>query len=527
MTRLALHWQILGGMVIGAAIGLTLNFTASDRVREVPAEELPQGVTRLFVHDTANRIDIQIKYDDNRQQEWVVDGTRRVEGSVATLGQLLEKDPQAHGYFQAYGRSRSRWVGDAAKRWGGLFLRMLQMVAVPLIATSLITGVMSLGHAERLGRMFIRTLLYYVCTSMLAIVTGLIVVNLFRPGLGGGVARGGEEAISLSGNLGEVLFGQIETMIPSNLVGALAEPNFLSVISFSLAFAIFALLVGGKTADLLRDLFGAAFEVMMAMTMAIIKLAPLGVLLLMLYVTATQGVDVFKSLGWYMLTVLCALAFHATITLPLILKLVARRSPWEFAQAMSPALLTAFSSASSNGTLPLTLANVEERAGISNRVSSFVLPLGATINMDGTALYEAVAVLFIAQLYHGANLELTQQIIVAVTALLASIGAAGIPHAGLVTMIIILQVVGLPVEMQGIIIAVDRVLDMCRTSINVWSDSCGCAVIARLDRKSGQDSFPDNRADHVQARQSGKRGQDSFPDNRAGHVQARQSGKES
>ena len=148
---------------------------------------------------------------------------------------------------------------------------------------------------------------------------------------------------------------------------------------------------------------------------------------------------------------------------------------------MSPALLTAFSSASSNGTLPLTLACVEERAKISNRVSSFVLPLGATVNMDGTALYEAVAVLFIAQLHFGESLPLSQQIIVAITALLASIGAAGIPHAGLVMMVIILQAVGLPVEMQGIIIAVDRVLDMCRTSVNVWSDSCGCAVVAHFE----------------------------------------------
>jgi Na+/H+-dicarboxylate symporter len=159
---------------------------------------------------------------------------------------------------------------------------------------------------------------------------------------------------------------------------------------------------------------------------------------------------------------------------------VARREPLEFVKAMSPALLTAFSSASSNGTLPLTLASVEERAGVSNRVSSFVLPLGATINMDGTALYEAVAVLFIAQLYHGVSLPIGQQIIVASTALLASIGAAGIPHAGLVMMVIILQAVKLPVEMQGIIIAVDRVLDMCRTVVNVWSDSCGCAVISRF-----------------------------------------------
>jgi Na+/H+-dicarboxylate symporter len=219
--------------------------------------------------------------------------------------------------------------------------------------------------------------------------------------------------------------------------------------------------------------------------MAIIKRAPLGVMLLMIYVTATQGVEVFKALGWYMLTVLCALLFHAIITLPLIVKVVAQRNPRVFARAMSPALLTAFSSASSNGTLPLTLASVEQRAGVSNRVSSFVLPLGATINMDGTALYEAVAVLFIAQLYYGANLALSQQVIVAVTALLASIGAAGIPHAGLVMMIIILQAVGLPVELQGIIIAVDRVLDMCRTSVNVWSDSCGCAVIARLEARGG------------------------------------------
>ena len=169
--------------------------------------------------------------------------------------------------------------------------------------------------------------------------------------------------------------------------------------------------------------------------------------------------------------------------LPLILKYVARRHPAEFAKAMSPALLTAFSSASSNGTLPLTLTCVEQRAGISNRVGSFVLPLGATVNMDGTALYEVVAVLFIAQ-FSGIDLTLADQVIVAVTALLASIGAAGIPHAGLVMMIIILQAVGLPTEHQGLIIAVDRVLDMCRTSVNVWSDSCGCAVVSRLDGAS-------------------------------------------
>ena len=185
-----------------------------------------------------------------------------------------------------------------------------------------------------------------------------------------------------------------------------------------------------------------------------------------------------------MVAVALALGFHAVVTLPAIVWFFARRNPLAYAKAMSPALLTAFSSASSNGTLPLTLSCVEHRAGVRNRTASFVLPLGATINMDGTALYEAVAVLFIAQLHFGEMLPLSQQIVVAITALLASVGAAGIPHAGLVMMAIILQAVGLPAESQGIILAVDRILDMMRTSVNVWSDSCGCAVVDALEEAS-------------------------------------------
>jgi Na+/H+-dicarboxylate symporter len=361
---------------------------------------------------------------------------------------------------------------------------MLKMVAIPLIVTSLVTGVVGLGQADRLGRMFGRTLVYYVATSMLAIVTGLVMVNLIRPGSGHAAAVEAAAPLAASRaegkSLGAVLFEQLETMIPPNPFAALAEGNFLSIIAFSILFGVFAILVGGKTAKLIAEFAEASFEVMMRMTMAVIQLAPFGVLFLMLSATASQGAAVFASLGLYMAAVACALAFHAIITLPAIVKFVARRDPWEFARAMSPALLTAFSSASSNGTLPLTMTCAEERAGVSNRVTSFVLPLGATVNMDGTALYEAVAVLFIAQ-YSGIDLSLAQQVIVAFTALLASVGAAGIPHAGLVMMVIILQAVGLPTESQGLIIAVDRVLDMARTSVNVWSDACGCAVVGRFE----------------------------------------------
>ncbi len=520
MLRIALHWQILVAMLAGAILGIGLNaLTGTQRQGEsveyqtdsiqllgmADAIEVPAG--RIWSIDTPGRILIQVDESVSRRivvgerqlvdrllaqsgEPWpaaVGDVSRHV---VPRLSELAASDPAAYALFQQYGRSTARRIGDWAKLAGDLFLRMLKMVSVPLIIASLLSGVVGLGHAERLGKMFGRTLLYYLSTSLLAIVIGLLMVNLIRPGVtvaadaSGVVAQVAGEVHQQHGKgLEIVLFEQLKNMIPPNPFEAIAGGNFLSIIAFTLAFGICTILVGGSTAERIGELVDAAFQVMMKLTMLIIAIAPIGVFFLMLSVTATQGAGVFGTLGWYMLTVACALAVHAMIVLPAILHFVAKRSPVKFAQAMSPALLTAFSSASSNGTLPLTLTCAEERAKISNRVGSFVLPLGATINMDGTALYEVVAVLFIAQM-SGIELSLAQQIIVAFTALLASIGAAGIPHAGLVMMVIILQAVGLPTENQGLIIAVDRVLDMCRTSVNVWSDSCGCAVISRFESSS-------------------------------------------
>ena len=484
LSHLALHWQIAIAMVIGAFLGTGLNMGAGDRRSELGPSDLPGGYRQATIHDTPGRIEIELVPVEGPVRRWVIGGDLkdRASGALATPDELKTEDAVAYELFQVRGRSWARWIGDGAHRLGGLFLRLLKMVSIPLIVTSLGTGVMGLGHARSLGRMFSRTFLYYMATSMLAIVTGLVMVNLFQPGIGSPFQPHQDATPAASQSVMEILFQQLETLIPPNPIEALSSANFLSIISFTILFSICTLLVGGQVAERLRRFFADAFDVMMKMTNGVIKLAPAGVFFLMLYVTATQGMAVFISLGQYMITVLAALGFHALIVLPLIVRLVAGRNPWEFAKAMSPALLTAFSSASSNGTLPLTMSCVEQRAGVSNRVSSFVLPLGATINMDGTALYEAIAVLFIAQVYHGANLPLAQQIIVAVTALLASVGAAGIPHAGLVMMVVILHAVGLPVNMLGIILAVDRVLDMCRTSVNVWSDSCGCAVVARLER---------------------------------------------
>ncbi|TWU37065.1 dicarboxylate/amino acid:cation symporter [Novipirellula artificiosorum] len=482
MLRLALHWQILIGMLAGTLIGLVLNMTCSTRSVEIAeSSRLPKGIVAANIDDSSASTRIRYTNSAGTTIERTIDPVDRSENVFPSVEMLAQSDPIAVQIYERHGQSLAKRVGAWFSRLGGLFLRMLQMVAVPLIVTSLMTGVIGLGSSAGIGRMFRRTIVYYLCTSMLAITTGLFVVNVIRPGLRGEAVKVAKVETSDAASLVDVLFAQLEAMIPKNPLSALVAPNYLSIIAFTIAFSLFTISVGGRTQDRIGSLATAGFEVMMAMTMAIIRLAPVGVFFLIAAVTATQGANVFMSLAWYVVAVASALSIHALITLPLIVKFVARRSPFEFAKAMSPALLTAFSSASSNGTLPLTMSSVEERAGISNRTGSFVLPLGATINMDGTALYEAVAVIFIAQLHFGMNLPLSQQIVVAITALLASVGAAGIPHAGLVMMAIILHAVGLPMEMQGVILAVDRVLDMARTAVNVWSDSCGCAVVEALE----------------------------------------------
>ncbi|HBE71035.1 MAG TPA: dicarboxylate/amino acid:cation symporter [Planctomycetaceae bacterium] len=484
--KLELHWQILIGMILGAALGIGANIQLSTRTSVLTvADGLPQSIadkhdiTSAIVMDSSNLIKVTWVKTDGSEETRIVDPTGKEPGAVLMLEDLKKKSPLAHELY-SLAPSYAKIIGQWCKRIGSLFLRLLQMVSVPLIITSLASGVLGLGGASRFGKMFSTTLGYYMCTSFLAILTGLLITNIINPGLNSeirldlGVAQVEPKSIT------ETLMEQVEAMIPANPFEAIASAKFLSVISFTIVFCIFALQVGGDVHKRFQQLAGDGFAVMMKLTTAIIKLAPYGVFLLMIYVTATQGAKVFSALGWYMLAVVVALGVHAFVTLPLVLWLLGKRNPFGFLQHMSPALLTAFSSASSNATLPITMSNIEERAGVSNRSSSFVLPLGATINMDGTALYEAVAVLFIGQLAMGDEFTFMHQVSVAVTALLASVGAAGIPHAGLVMMAIVLQAVNLPIEYQGIILAVDRVLDMMRTAVNVWSDSCGTALVDHL-----------------------------------------------
>jgi len=363
---------------------------------------------------------------------------------------------------------------------GTIFLRALKMVIIPLVLSSIISGVTNIGNAENLGRLGLKTMTYYILTSTLAILTGLILVNIFKPGLGADLNFNQSVNLVVSeGSLRDTLIN----IIPENIFDVFSENGkMLSVIFFALLFGFFITKAPRKSSKLLTDLFNAVFDVMMKVTLFIIRFTPLGIFGLVADRVAQQDDlgALVESLGLYMLVVLIALFIHAIITLPLLSKLVGRINPWKQFKALRTPLLTAFSTSSSNATLPLTIQAVEENAGVSNKVSSFTLPLGATINMDGTALYECVAVIFIAQAY-GIDLSFGQQVIVVITALLASIGAAGIPMAGLVMITIILTAVGLPLEGVGLILAVDRILDMFRTATNVWSDSCGASIIAKTE----------------------------------------------
>jgi Na+/H+-dicarboxylate symporter len=367
---------------------------------------------------------------------------------------------------------------------GDIFIKLLKMIIVPLIIASMVVGVSRVGDIRKLGGLGGKTFVFYITTTFASVFVGLVAVNIIRPGLGT-PGLGGEvpDVLRTQVGIGTVLLN----MVPENPVRAMAEMQILPLIVFSLLLGAVLTTIGTKAKPLI-DLFESLNEAMLKLTGWIIQLLPIGVFALIASVVAQTGPGIFANLGKYMLTVVLGLCFHALVTLPLLLKMIGGANPRKYFERIAPAFTTAFSTASSSATLPLTMDCVETKAGVPRRISSFVLPLGATINMDGTALYESVAAVFIAQVY-GIDLSFGQQVLIFLTATLAAIGAAGIPSAGLVTMAIVLNAVGLPLEGIGIILAVDRILDMCRTSVNVWGDTVGCVVVARLSGQKPQDEI--------------------------------------
>ncbi|MEX2481333.1 MAG: dicarboxylate/amino acid:cation symporter [Gammaproteobacteria bacterium] len=382
------------------------------------------------------------------------------------------------------------WFGPQmmAIEWvGTLFLNALKMTIIPLIIAAVISGVTALGDVRRLGRIGGFTVLYYASTTAVAVTLGLLVVNVMQPGIG--VAEL-SEAIpeSVAAREATSLADIVLQMVAPNLVAAAADMQLLPIIVFALLFAA-ALTTVGSRGEPVIAFFDGLNETMMKIVVWIMYLAPLGIFALVgAQLGKAGGGESFllqiMAVGKYVLTVLLGLALHF-VFLVVVLRLLAGRG-MDYLRSLLRALLTAFGTGSSSATLPLTMECARE-AGTDDRAVRFVLPLGATINMDGTALYEAVAVMFIAQAY-GYDLGFTQQMIIFVTATLAAIGAAGIPQAGLVTMILVLTAVNLPLEGIGLLLAVDWFLDRFRTTINVWGDAVGAAVVSSLLHRAGAKS---------------------------------------
>ena len=374
---------------------------------------------------------------------------------------------------------------DISRVIGSLFLNALKAVALPLVVVTLIAGIGNLN--QRLGRLGALAISFYGLSTLLAVLVGLLVANVMAPGLhaiapaGGWLASAGS-AGALPALASPSWADSVLAIVPANLFKAASEGNLLALVLFALLVGMAIRTLPESLREVQRQFWDGLQQVLLTLVLWLLKAAPIGVAALVCNSASQMGWAALQPLAWFMATVIVGLLIHAGVSLGLVLWQLARVSPRDHARAMSPALWMAFSTASSTATLPLTLRCLNERAGVDPGVTSLTVPLGATLNMDGTALYECVAVLFLAQLL-GFDLSLADQVVVVALSLATSIGMAGIPAASLVAIALILQRLGMPAEALGLLLITDRPLDMCRTAVNVWSDSVAARMVARYSQR--------------------------------------------
>ncbi|MBP9722493.1 MAG: dicarboxylate/amino acid:cation symporter [Gammaproteobacteria bacterium] len=382
---------------------------------------------------------------------------------------------------------------------GTLFMNGLRMLSVPLVIASMISGLASIGSGKMVGKLGVRTIGFYALTTAIAIIIGLFFINAVQPGyeinpnnvpkitdleknkLDAAFRSNDDPSIdtkNIAVDIKHPTLNIFYQLVPPNVFQAAADGQLMGLITFSMLFGYFILHTKEKHRIFLTEFWTATLETIMLLTMWFLRFAPYGIFALVAKSVAETGFSAFMPLIKFFLSVIAALAFHNFIVLSLFLYFMGGINPWLHIKAMMPAMLTAFSTSSSSASLPITIECVEKNAKVSNKITSFVLPLGASINMNGTALYEGMAVIFIAQAY-GVHVSMDQQFIVLIAALLTSIGVAAIPSASLVAITILLTTIGLPLEGIGLLMITDRILDMCRTVVNVYGDTCGAVIIAR------------------------------------------------
>lgn len=392
--------------------------------------------------------------------------------------------------FLAAGQPRLEWViSRVTEPAGQIWLRSLIMIVIPLVFASLALGVAGLGDLRKLGRVGAKTMVYFLLSTTISVVIGLTLVNTIGPGRGIAqdvrdrmieqyakqAASGMERAQQLQFDINLLV-----NIVPRNPVRAMADFDMLAVIFFSLMFGIGLALIRPERAAPMIGVLEALGDIVTAIIDLVMKVAPYGVFALIFSVTARFGYDVLLKLGWYVVTVLLGLGIHMFIIYPLFVRLLARLNPMDFFRRIRTIMITAFSTSSSSGTLPTSLRVAETELGVPRNICGFVLPLGATINMNGTALFEGVTVLFIAQVF-GMDLTLEKQLIVVIMSVITAVGTAGVPSGSIPLLILVLQTVGVPAEGIAIVLGVDRILDMCRTTVNVVGDVTAAAYITRSE----------------------------------------------
>ncbi|MGJ3230918.1 MAG: dicarboxylate/amino acid:cation symporter [Oceanicaulis sp.] len=380
------------------------------------------------------------------------------------------------------------WLETYVKPVGDLFIRLIRMLIVPLILTTLVAGVVALGDPAKLGSIGVKTIILYFATTFFANIIGIIFGLVFRPGEG--VDLGGADAVPVSTE-SESLVSRLLSIVPDNPVAALADGDVLAVIFFAVLLGI-GILMAGKSGKMVGDLFTQAADVVLKVTHMVMEVAPFGVFALVSFTVAEQGLEALRAIAILIAAVYAGLFTHAVLVYGGIIRFVLNLPVMNFVRGMLDAIAVAYSTASSSATLPVTIANASENLGVKKSIAGSVLPLGATINMDGTALYLGILALFTAQAF-GYDLTFTNYVLIAFTAAIASIGAAGIPSAGLFLLAIVLQTFNVPPEqiaiVVGFILPVDRIMDMARTALNVTGDATVATVVAKWEGELDEDLF--------------------------------------
>lgn len=493
--RVPLHYQILAALVLGAVFGAIFSvpndaFILKHSLNFHQYEETIENYERiilLYKQDEKSFFQEKI-YKSTEQVAFIKQYNSLSKYAKKNLNLKVVYSNKENKYFNISAIEKIPTIATVIKPIGNIFIRLLSFLAIPLVIATLIVGAASIEDVKKLGRIGSKTFIFYITTTMLAIAIGLILANIIKPGEQV-TASAKERLVSefqaettdkITENLDVDIVDFFVQIVPKNPFKAIAEGEMLQIVFFAVIFGAALTFIDKKKSSAVVNVLDAVSDVMIKMVGAIMLIAPYGVFALIAATIADFGFEIIYTLFWYMFTVLFGLFLHTALTYSLIVKGFGKMSPIKFFKGMQTAQAIAFSTSSSAATLPVTMSCTENNLGISKKITSFVLPLGATINMDGTALYQGVAAVFIAQVY-GIDLSIVQQLTIILTATLASIGTAPVPGVGIIMLVMILQSINLPPEGIALIIGVDRLLDMARTITNISGDAAVCVAVARSE----------------------------------------------